>query len=67
MFKLGRYLLFITFTHLIVVISFAQSLPGVGSTYAFEHIHPLVKIIILIELIFSGFLIHEGYYKIDKM
>lgn len=67
MFKLGSHLLFITFTQLIVAISFAQSLPGVGSTYAFEHVHPLVKIIIVIELIFSEFLIYKGYSKIDKM
>ncbi|WP_035294179.1 hypothetical protein [Clostridium sp. KNHs214] len=66
MFKLGSYLLFITFTQLIIAILFIQSLPGVGINYTFENIHPLIKIIVLLELSFSGFLIYKGYSKIDK-
>lgn len=66
MFKLGSYLLFITFTQLIGVILYTQSRPGVGIENTLYNIHPLIHFIILIELTFSGYLIYKGYSKIDK-
>lgn len=48
MFKLGSYLLFITFSQLITVILYTESLPGVGVKFAMDNIHPLVKFLILL-------------------
>lgn len=67
MFKLGSYLMFITFTQLVIAILVVQSQPGVSVEYVFGNIHPLIKFIIFIELCFSGFLIYKGYSKIDKI
>jgi uncharacterized membrane protein len=58
MFKLGSYLLFITFTQVIAVTLYLVSSFG---DFAFQNIPGLVFIIILIEFIFSGYLIYIGY------
>lgn len=67
MFKLGSYLLYLTLTQLISAILYAQSLPGVGITYAIHNIHPLIYLIILGELVFAGNLMYKGYLKFTKM
>lgn len=58
MFKLGSYLLFITFSQVIAVSLYLESKSG---DYAIQNIPGLVFIIILIEIIFSGYLIYIGY------
>ena len=66
MFKLGSYLLFITFAELISVILFVQSYIK-SPRYILGEIHPLIYIIILIEICFSVYLLNKGYSKLDKM
>lgn len=66
MFKLGSYLLFITFAELISVILFVQSYVK-GSGYILGEIHPLIYMIILIEFCFSAYLLNKGYSKFDNM
>lgn len=58
MFKLGSYLLFITFSQIIFVLiasNFISSIPA------------LVYIIIILELVYSGVLIYKGidFSKVD--
>jgi len=67
MFKLGSCLMFITFTQLIAVISYTEMFPGVGITNSLDHIHPLIYLIILAELCFSGYLTYIGYSKFKKL
>jgi hypothetical protein len=61
LFKLGSYLLFITFSQLIAVDTFLQSNFGGGD------IPPLVNLILIVEFVFSGYLIYKGYPKIDEL
>jgi hypothetical protein len=64
MFKLGSYLLFITFSQVIAVSLYLKAEFGI---YAAQNIPFLVFIIILAELVFSGYLIFRGYPKINDI
>jgi hypothetical protein len=63
LFKLGSYLLFITFSQLIAVVLYLQHEFG----YVIENMPFLVAIAFIIEFTFSGYLINKGYPKIDKL
>ncbi|MEQ8198012.1 MAG: hypothetical protein ABRQ27_08400 [Clostridiaceae bacterium] len=67
MFKLGSYLMFTTLIQLIAAILYTESMPGVGVEYTLYNIHPLIFLIILLELVFSGYLMYTGYPKFKKM
>jgi len=59
--------MFTTLTQLIAVILYTESMPGVGVQYTLENIHPLIYLIIILEIAFSGYLMYKGYSKFQKM